>query len=78
MCFDSCLKGRHGQCFFGCSTKFGIHVTALVTLGEIALISTLFASDLKEGIFNLKIFTWLFIVVVRMLAYLAMCCDGIK
>ena len=78
MCFDSCLRGRHGICCFGCSTKLGIHLTALLTLFEFFLIASLFASDLKDGIFNLKIFTWLFLVILRQMAYLSMCCDGIR
>ena len=78
MCFDSCLRGRRGQCCFGCSTKLGIHLTAGLTLAEIILISSIFGSEIKDGLFNLKVFTWLFIVILRFLSYLSMCCDGIR
>ena len=78
MCFDSCLKGRHGKSFFGCTTKFGIHMVGLISLAEIVLISLILTSELKEGIVNLKVIIWLAMVVWRMLAYLTMCCDGIK
>ena len=32
----------------------GIHLTALLTLAEIALIASIFGTELKEGIFNYK------------------------
>ena len=78
MCFDNCLKGRHGVCFFGCSTKFGIHLIALLSLIEVGLILYIFIKELLDGIFNLKTGTWLFIVVVRVMTYLSLCCDGIR
>mgnify|MGYP001162933185 CR=1 FL=1 len=78
MCFDSCLRGRHGICCFGCSTKLGIHLSALLIVGEIILIASLFADEMKSGILNLKMFTWLFIVSLRFISYLSMCFDGIK
>ena len=73
-----CFRERPGICCFGCSTSFGIHLIALLTLAEVALISYIFGKELKTGVFSLKIFTWLSIVVFRTLAYLQMCCDSIN
>ena len=53
-------------------------MTALLTLGEVALIGSMFISEIKDGILNLKVLTWLFLVTLRTVAYLSMCCDGIK
>ena len=78
MCLDSCLKGRHGFCCFGCSTKLGIHLIALLCLIELLLIACIFIKELSDGVFNLKVCTWLLIVVMRVLSYLSMCCDGIS
>ena len=79
MCFDRCLKGRAGKCCFGCSTRLGIHLIALMSLGEVALITYLFFHELGEGLFNLKVFTWLAITVFRVLAYFpTICYDSIS
>ena len=78
MCFDSCLKGRYGVCCFGCSTKLGIHLIALLSLLEVGVILYIFIKELLDGIFNLKSCTWLFIVFMRVVAYLSMCQDGIS
>ena len=78
MCFESCLKGRAGICCLGCSTRLGIHLVALLTLAEVGIISWLFKHELGDGIFNLKVFAWLAIVVARALAYFSMCCDSIS
>ena len=77
MCFESCLKGRTGICCFGCSTSLGMHLIALLTFAEVALIGSIFCSELASGIFNLKVFTWLAISLFRTLSYFAMCCDSI-
>ena len=44
---------------------------------EVGLIGYIFFDELAGGIFNFKTFTWLFIVFVRVMMYLSMCCDGI-
>ena len=78
MCFDKCLKGREGKCCFGCSTRFGISLISIMALAEVGLIGYLFFNQLGDGIFNLKVFTWLFISFMRVLAYFSMCFDGIS
>ena len=78
MCFDSCLRGRQGQCCFGCSTRLGINLTAVLTLLETTLIGYIFLNEMSDGIFNLKVFSWLFLVVFRLIAYFVMCCDSIS
>ena len=78
MCFESCLKGRVGKCCFGCSTRLGIHLIAMLTIAEVALISWIFGGELSSGIFNLKVSMWLGIVLCRTFAYLSMCCDSIR
>ena len=78
MCLESCLKGRAGKCCFGCSTRLGIHLIALLTVAEVMLIAWIFFGELGDGIFNLKVGMWLAIVLSRTLAYFAMCCDNIS
>ena len=55
-----------------------IYSTALLTFAEIVLISIIWASEVANGTFNLKVSTWLFIVTWRMLAYLSLCWDSVK
>ena len=45
-----------------------IHFTGFLTLAEIILISYIWANEVKDGIFNLKVSIWLFIVIWRMMA----------
>lgn len=78
MCLENCLKGRNGKCCFGCSTRLGIHLIALFTLAEVFIIGWIFFGEVGDGIFNLKVFTWLMIVVSRTFTYLATCCDSIS
>ena len=78
MCFESCLKGRTGKCCFGCTTRVGIHLIAMLTLAEVALIAWIFGGELSSGLFNLKVFMWLTITLSRTFAYFAMCCDSIS
>ena len=78
MCLDSCLKGREGKCCFNCSTRMGIHLIAILTLAEMAVVSWIFKSEMNHGLFNIKVFTWLFITVVRSFTYFAMCLDSIS
>ena len=73
MCFDRCLKGRAGKCCYGCSTGVGIHLIALLSLGEVALVTYLFFHELGEGIFNMKVMTWLAITLFRVGAYFPTC-----
>ena len=51
---------------------------ALLTLAEIGIVSWLFKSEMSVGVFNVKVFVWLLISVMRTLAYLAMCFDSIS
>ena len=78
MCFDSCLKGRAGVSFFGCSTKFGINIVSLLSLIEVGIIGYLFINELGDGEFSLKVFTWLGLCFFRLIAFLSMCCDSIS
>lgn len=78
MCFESCLKGRTGICCFGCSTRVGIHLIALLNIAELVFIGALFGTEISNGLFNLKIFAWLVISLLRVLTYFAMCCDSIS
>ena len=78
MCFDRCLKGRAGKCCFGCSTRLGIHLIGMLALSEFGLIGYLFYNELGEGLFNMMVFTWLFLSGMRAVAYISMCCDSIS
>ena len=78
MCFDKCLKGRENICCCGCSTRLGINLIAILTLAETGLVTYLFAGQLSDGIFNLKVFSWLFISLFRTCAYFQMCFDTIS
>ena len=78
MCFDKCLKGRAGKCCLGCSTRLGIHLIGILSLIEVGLIGYFFFSEIGDGLFNLKVFTWLFLSAMRTVAYFSMCCDSIS
>ena len=45
---------------------------------EVGLIGYIFFDELADGILNFKTFTWLFLVFVRLMMYMSMCCDGIS
>ena len=71
-------KGREGICCFGCSTKLGIHLITMLVAAEICILAYLFKYEIAEGIFNLKVFTWLALSVARLVSYFTMCCDSIS
>ena len=73
MCFGKCIRGREGQCCFGCSTRLGINLIGLICLFEVGLMGYLLAQGT-----NLQTIAWFAISFFRVLAYFAMCCDGIS
>ena len=83
MCFkrcDKCLKGRENKCCGCVSTKCGIHLISLLTMAELTFICYIFSNDLVDnGVFSIKLFSWLAITMFRTLIYISMfCCDSIS
>ena len=78
MCFGSCLRGRDNEVFCGCSTRTGINLIYLLAMVELIITGYLFLTEIKDGIFNLKVFMWVNISFFRIIAYFSMCFDSIS
>ena len=75
---DSCLRGRKGLCCFGISNSFGAHLVGLVIIFELCWFTFFFAKMLGHGEFDIMVFAYFDVALVRTLFYIQMCCDSIS